>query len=30
VQDIAEILWDAIESETHGAPPETAKFSTGI
>jgi len=30
VQDIAEILWDAIESETDGAPPATAKFSTGI
>jgi len=30
VQDIAEILWDAIEAETDGAPPATAKFSTGI
>ena len=30
VQDIAEILWDAIEAETHGAPPATAKFTTGI
>jgi Fe-S oxidoreductase/nitrate reductase gamma subunit len=30
VQDIAEILWDAIEAETEGAPPATAKFSTGI
>jgi Fe-S oxidoreductase/nitrate reductase gamma subunit len=30
VQDIAEILWDAMEAETDGAPPETAKFSTGI
>ena len=30
VQDIAEILWDAIEAEAHGAPPATAKFPTGI
>ena len=30
VQDIAEILWDAIENESHGAPPPTATFTTGI
>ena len=30
VQDIAEILWDAIEAEAHGAPPATATFHTGI
>ena len=30
VQDIAEILWDAIENESHGAPPTTATFTTGI
>ena len=30
VQDIAEILWEAIEGEARGAPPATAKFSTGI
>ncbi len=30
VQDIAEILWDAIENEARGAPPATATFHTGI
>ena len=30
VQDIAEILWEAIENESHGAPPPTATFTTGI
>ena len=30
VQDIAEILWDAIEAEAQGAPPATATFQTGI
>ena len=30
VQDIAEILWEAIENETTGAPPATATFNTGI
>ena len=30
VQDIAEILWDAIEAEAQGAPPATATFPTGI
>ena len=30
VQDIAEILLEAIESESADTPPATAKFSTGI
>jgi Fe-S oxidoreductase len=30
VQDIAEILWEAIESESSDVPPATADFSTGI
>jgi Fe-S oxidoreductase len=30
VQDIAEILWEAIESESADVPPATADFSTGI
>jgi Fe-S oxidoreductase/nitrate reductase gamma subunit len=30
VQDIAEILWEAIENEAHGAPPAIATFPTGI
>jgi Fe-S oxidoreductase len=30
VQDIAEILWEAIEGESERTAPVTAKFDTGI